>query len=478
MSLTSHLNACSNLILLNLLINNLESQIGCLGGRRFKDSQQNYTGTLSLNDLVKKLSSLSSGLNSKDSHNITYAKGILGRIRRLDSTGNDLLKIQNCFYRILTALCRFFGNLCYDREATLSKMEQQLSKFSSTEAAGKGGGGGGGFVDGGGGEEKKRAASHSTGKEGAAKQAPEESHAEAAAKRKADLATRYPLLSQERLGFNEEALKKHFSDHENLGDCQIEEEMAGCREDMTAFLRRVPFVLQVSSNLLVALNTLIRWYPLDDHTVFSGRLKTHLPAVIKKPDESKRHQLLTTKRVNISLDEDDKELALLGVTFNFEPLQDTWSNQHDPEMTVRCLTHGIITTLIECGRTSVGAAAEKEAKEKTATQGLALKITRHWYRYRGSVECPVFEALLPQLASIPNLRVLDLWNIGSMNDIELRNKIYDTLADMILHRDSLLIECTSPPAALHSFPEALRKKWGEATQAMAARKQALQKAAG
>lgn len=93
-------------------------QIGWLGGRHF--SQKEYSGTVCLNDFVKKLSELKPELNTK------ISSSIFRNIRIMDNIGNESLGNQYCVFRLFTWLCQFFGNWNYKRENELMDINHKI----------------------------------------------------------------------------------------------------------------------------------------------------------------------------------------------------------------------------------------------------------------------------------------------------------------------------------------------------------------
>lgn len=106
----------------------LGCQIGWLGGRHFRvegPRSSRYTGTICLNDIVRKFHELSkkelAGSPPDLKDRVERFQSIARVVEELDQAGDRLLRIQKCVYRVLTALCRWLGNCCYDRYAQLEK---------------------------------------------------------------------------------------------------------------------------------------------------------------------------------------------------------------------------------------------------------------------------------------------------------------------------------------------------------------------
>lgn len=102
----------------------LEPHIGCFGGRYYKSRHANNPTLVTLNDIVRTFDKIIQSNSECENEKKTYQiKEIIRGIRRLDNDGDQRLNNANILRRIITYARQFFGNLCFNREAILDKIE-------------------------------------------------------------------------------------------------------------------------------------------------------------------------------------------------------------------------------------------------------------------------------------------------------------------------------------------------------------------
>lgn len=111
------------------LLNDLEvAPIGIMGGRKFsvmtgdvQDENRGCIGRISLKEIIKKAQTLDPSKEKHDFHHV------VSHIKSLNDNGDLILKMSSLWRRIMTAICRFFGNVltCFNPQNAIERLDYQ-----------------------------------------------------------------------------------------------------------------------------------------------------------------------------------------------------------------------------------------------------------------------------------------------------------------------------------------------------------------
>lgn len=112
-------------------LNQIEPQLGLLGGKYYKHEERNYI----LNEIVKEFKEIvKSDISSEYDLNLLEdkIKEVIKKINELENKGNEKLNNANFLPKVLTSIRQFFGNLLFDRNKELEKFSFDPVSVTST----------------------------------------------------------------------------------------------------------------------------------------------------------------------------------------------------------------------------------------------------------------------------------------------------------------------------------------------------------